>query len=209
MTVFVEVLGTFGLTISESKTETMCMPIPLTPATKIGFNVTGQQYRQITFSTHLEGTVTKTPNLSDEIDRRVRAGWMSFKRYTWELYDRPKASLLPLKARMVRSEVVEALLHRCATWTPLKVHYTKLRTTHHRMLLRILGTRCKSPNKRILSFKNTPQRTECESIETTICTRRLLWSGALLRMGDHRLPKRVMSGELENAGKRGPGGKEK
>ena len=28
-------------------------------------------------------------------------------------------------------------------------------------------------------------------------------------MGDHMLPKRVMSGELENAGKRGPGGKEK
>ena len=34
-------------------------------------------------------------------------------------------------------------------------------------------------------------------------------AGALLRMGDHRLPKRVMSGELEKAGKRGPGGKEK
>ena len=28
-------------------------------------------------------------------------------------------------------------------------------------------------------------------------------------MGDHRLPKRVMSVELENAEKRGPGGKEK
>ena len=28
-------------------------------------------------------------------------------------------------------------------------------------------------------------------------------------MDDHRLPKRVMSGELENAWKRGPGGKEK
>ena len=28
-------------------------------------------------------------------------------------------------------------------------------------------------------------------------------------MGDHRLPKRVMSGVLENAGKRGPGEKEK
>ena len=28
-------------------------------------------------------------------------------------------------------------------------------------------------------------------------------------MGDHRLPKRVMSGELENSGKRGPEGKEK
>ena len=28
-------------------------------------------------------------------------------------------------------------------------------------------------------------------------------------MGDHELPKRVMSGELENAGKRGPGGNKK
>ena len=28
-------------------------------------------------------------------------------------------------------------------------------------------------------------------------------------MGDNRLPKRVMSGELENTGKRGPGGKER
>ena len=53
----------------------------------------------------------ETPNLSDEIDRRIRAGWMGFKRYTRELYDRPKASPLPLKAQMVRSDVVvEALL---------------------------------------------------------------------------------------------------
>ena len=40
-------------------------------------------------------------------------------------------------------------------------------------------------------------------------TRRLLWAGAPLCMGDHRLPKRVTSGELENAGKRGPEEKEK
>ena len=51
-------------------------------------------------------------------------------------------------------EVLEAFLYGCATWTPLKGHYTKLRITHHRMLLRILGARRKSPNKRILSVKN-------------------------------------------------------
>ena len=67
MAVFVEVFSTFGLTISESKTKTMCMPILLAPATKIVFNTRGQQYRQTT--------------------------------------DRPKASLLPLKARMVRFKV--------------------------------------------------------------------------------------------------------
>ena len=98
ITVFVEVFGTFGLTISESKTETMCMPIPRAPASKIVFNATGQQYRQTTSLTNLGGTVTETPNLSNEIDQRIRAGWMSFKRYKRELYDHPKASLLPLKA---------------------------------------------------------------------------------------------------------------
>ena len=110
---------------------------------------------------------------------------------------------------MVRSEVVKVLLYGCATWTPLKGPYTKLRTTHHRMLLRILGAWCKSPNKHILSYKDALQRTECENIETTVHTWSLLWSGALLRMGDRRLPKRVMSGELENAEKRGPGGRRK
>ncbi|CAM9451335.1 unnamed protein product, partial [Ascophyllum nodosum] len=184
-------------------------PIPRAPATKIVFNATGQQYRQTTSFTYLGGTVNETSNVSDEIDRRIRAGWMGFKRYKRELYDRTKASLLPLKARMVRSEVVETLLYRCAIWIPLKGHYAELRTTHHKMLLRILGAWWKSPNKRILSYKDALQRTECKSIETTVRTRRLLWAGALLRMGDHRLPKRVMSGELENAGKCGPGGKEK
>ena len=155
MAVFVEVFGPFGLTISESKAETMCMLIPRAPVTKIIFNAAGQQYRQTTSFTYLGGTVTETLNLSDEIDRRIRAGWMGFKRYKRELYDRPKASLFPLKARMVRSEVVEALLYGCATWTPLKGHYAKLRITHYRMLLRILGAWCKSPNKRILSYKDT------------------------------------------------------
>ena len=153
--------------------------------------------------------MTESPNLPDEIDRRIRAGRVSFKLYTRELHERPKASLLPLKARMVRSEVVKTLLYGFATWTPLKSHYTKLRAIHHRMLLPILRAWRKSLNKRILSYKDALQRTECESIETTVRTRKLLGSGALLHMGDHRLPKRVMSGELINAGKRGPGGKEK
>ena len=100
-----------------------------TPATKIVLNATGQEYRQTTSFAYFGFTVTASSNLSDEIHRRIRAGWMDFKSYTRELYDRPKASLQPLKARMVGSEVVEALLYGCTTWIPLKGHYTKLRTT--------------------------------------------------------------------------------
>ena len=85
------------------------------------------------------GTVSETPKLSAEIDRRVCAGWMGFRRYMQELDDHPKASLLHRKARVVKFEVVEALQRDCATWTPVKGHYYKLRTPHHSMLLRILG----------------------------------------------------------------------
>ena len=74
MAVFVEVFGTFSLTISESKTEIMCMPIPRAPAMKIVFNATGQQCRQTTSFAYLGGAVNETPNLSDKIDRRIRAG---------------------------------------------------------------------------------------------------------------------------------------
>ena len=80
MATFVEVFGAFGLTISKSKAETMCMPIPRAPATKIVFNAMGQQYRQTISFTYLGGTVTEMLNLSDEIGRRIRAGWMGFKR---------------------------------------------------------------------------------------------------------------------------------
>ena len=75
MAVFVVVFGAFGPTISENKTETTCMPIPLAPATQIVFDATAQ------FSTYPGGAVTGTPNLSDEINRRILAGWMSFKHY--------------------------------------------------------------------------------------------------------------------------------
>ena len=57
MVVFVEVLGAFGLAISENKTETMSVPIPRMPITQIVFNATGQQYHQTTPFAHLGGAV--------------------------------------------------------------------------------------------------------------------------------------------------------
>ena len=81
--------------------------------------------------------------LSAKIDLRICAVWMSFSRYWAKLYDRPTASL-DLKSRAEKSEVVEAIMYGCATWTLLKDDYQKLREAHDWMLLRILGTWCKS-----------------------------------------------------------------
>ena len=78
MAVFVEVFGAFGLTISESKTETMCMPIPRAPATKIVFNATGQPYRQTTSFTYLGGTVMECQiRRTRSTGGSARGGWAS------------------------------------------------------------------------------------------------------------------------------------
>ena len=168
----------------------------------------GQTYKQVQSFTYLGGAVTEVPDMSVEIARRTRACWMRIRRYLRELYDQPKVSL-SLKTRMVKAEAIEALLYGCSTWTLRQEHYAKLRTVHHRVLLRITGAQRKRPDHRMTSYNRALEITGCESIETTLRTRRLLWAGTLLRMSGGRLPKRIAFGNLEGAVRRGRGGKEK
>ena len=208
MEVIVEVYRAFALTVSAKKTETMCMPPPRTPRTMVQIEAAGQTYKQVQFFTYLGGAETEVPDMSVEIARRTRACWMRIRRHLREFYDQPKVAL-SLKTRMVKVEAIEALLHGCSTWALSQEHYAKLRTVHHRVLLRIIGAQRKRPDHRMTSYNRALEITGCESIGTTLRTIRLLWAGALLRMSGGRLPKRIVFGNLECAVRRGRGGKEK
>ena len=209
MEVIVEVCRAFVLTVSVKKTETMCMPPPRTPRTMVRIEAAGQIYKQVQSFTYLGGAVTETPDMSVEIARRTRACWMRIRRYTRELYGQPKVAL-SLKTRMVKAEAIEALLYGCSTRILRQEHYAKLRTVHHRVLLRIIGAQRERPDHRMTSYNRALKITRCESIETTLRSRRLfLWAGTLTRMGGGRLSKRIMFGNLEGAVRRGRGGKEK
>ena len=208
MEVIVEVCRAFALTVSAKRMETMCMAPPRTPRTMVRIEAAGQIYKQVQSFTYLGGAVTETPDMSVEIARRTRACWMRIGRHSRELYGQPKVTP-SLKTRMVKAEAIEALLYGYSTWTLRQEHYAKLRTVHHRVLLRIIGAQRKRPDHRMTSVNRALGVTLCESIETTLRTRRLLWAGTLLRMSGGRLPKRIMFGNLENAVRRGRGGKEK
>ena len=208
MEVIVEVCRAFALTVSAKKTKTMCMPPPPTPRTMVRIEAAGEVYKQVQSFTYLGGAVTKTPDMSIENARRTPACWMGIRRYSRELYGQPKVAL-SLKTRMVKAEAFEALLYGFSTWTLRQEHYTKLRTVHYRVLLRIIGAQRKTLDDRMTSYNRALQIIRCESIETTLRTRRLLWAGTPLRMNGGRLPKRIMFGNLEGAVRRGRGGKEK
>ena len=188
--VIVEVCRAFALTVSAKKTETMCMPPPRTPRTMVQVEAAaGQTYKQVQSFTYLEGAVTEVLDMSVEIARRTRACWMRIRRYLWELYDQQKIAL-SLKTRMVKVEVIKALSYECSKWTHRQEHYAKLRTVHHRVLLRIIGAQRKRTDRRMTSYNRVLEITRCESIETALLqTRRHLWAGTLPQMSGGRLPK--------------------
>ena len=126
MGVIVVVCAAFGLTVSEAKTEIMCLRAKEMPESTATFSVepAGQVYNQTNEFVYFGGNVNHNAYLSIEVDRRIRNAWCSLRKYTLELYDRPSAPL-QRKIRMLRAEVLETMLYGCVTWSP--AHAT---TTH-------------------------------------------------------------------------------
>ena len=140
--VIVVVCAAFGLTVSEAKTDIMCLRAKGMPeaATIFSAEAAGQVYNQTNEFVYLGGNVNHNADLSIEVDRRIRNAWCSFRKYTLELYDRSSAPL-ELKIRMLRAEVLETMLYGCVTWVPRACHYDTLRRARRRFLTRCIGWR--------------------------------------------------------------------
>ena len=209
MDVIVTVCAAFGLTVSEAKTEIMCLRTRgmSDAASTFSVEASGQVYKQTHDFVYLGGNVNHHADLSIEINRRIRNAWCSFRTYSLELYDRPSAPL-ELKIRMLKAEVIEAMLYGCVTWSPRACHYDMLRRAHHSFLTRCIGWRKRTRTDHPISYLETLVKTGSESIEATLRKRRILFAGAVARMKDTRLPKCVMFGELVG-GAVSSGGQEK
>ena len=189
MGVIVVVCAAFILTVSEAKTETMCLRTKGVPESTAIFNVeaAGQVYNQTNEFVYLGGNVNHNADLSIEVDRRIRNAFCSFRKCTLELYDRPSAPL-ELKIRMLRDEALETMLYDCVTWRPRACHYDTLRRVHHSFLTRCIGWRKNNRTSHLISYVDTFIKTGSESIETIIRRRRILFAGFVARMQYTRLP---------------------
>ena len=87
--VIVVVCATFGLTVSEAKTEIMCLRAQRMPESTAIFSVeaAGQMYNQTNEFVYLEGNINHNADLSIEVDRHIHNGRCSIRRCTLELYD--------------------------------------------------------------------------------------------------------------------------
>ena len=137
---------------------------------------------------YLGGAISADRELSIEITRCLQRAWECFQRYKAEIYD-PQGVRLRLKVRMLKA-VIETLLYGCVTWSPNEPDCDRLRRAVHPMLL--VGWREQKRNNHTLSYSNALARTDFESIETTVRSRRVLLAGFEARMGEERLSRRMM-----------------
>ena len=102
-------------------------------------------------------------------------------------YDRTTAPLT-LKVRMLKAMVIETpLLYGCVTWTLKAEHFAKLRTTHHQVLLRVIGfQRRLFTDHATFSYAKALKMTRYESVETTIRNRWLFFAGGMARQSKQR-----------------------
>ena len=187
----------FGLTVSEAKTEIMCLSTKGMPESTALFSVEAadQLYNQTNEFVCLGGNVNHNADLSNEVDRRIRNAWCSFRKYTIELYDRPSAPL-ELKIRMLRAEVLEIMMYGCVTWSPRSCHYDTLRLAHHSFLACCIGWRKNTRADHPISYLETFIKMGSESIEATLRRRRIFFAGFVARVEDTSLTKGVMFVEL-------------
>ena len=87
MTVIVTACAAFGLTVSEAKTEIMCLQTK--GGGHVPFTVTaaGQVYKQTVEVVYFGGAISADWDLkSVEVTRRIQGAWACFGRYKVEIY---------------------------------------------------------------------------------------------------------------------------
>ena len=129
--------------------------------------------------------------LTVEMNRRVLLANLDLRRYGLPLHDQSTAPLR-LKVRMLKAEVMEAILYGCVTWSPTVAHLAILRTAHHRWFLRCIGWKRKrrdGDNFHMISYADALAKTGCENVGTTVRKRRMLFAWFLARFDNERLPK--------------------
>ena len=160
------------------KTEAMHLwSHPHTASNTLRVEAAGQRYKQTTEFVYLGSAISESADLDIEIKRRIGAAWASVRKYSSQLYGRRDARL-SLKIRLFKAETMKAMPYGCATWTMRSQDFSSLRTTHHKLLLRIIGfRRTDRTGYKPLSYKEVLERTGSERIETTTRKRQLGFAG--------------------------------
>ena len=196
---FAEACDNFGLTINTKKTEVMHQPAPGKPYIEPNITINGQRLNVVDRFTYLGSTLSRRVVIDDEVNARLSKASIAFGRLHKNVWNR-RGIALDTKIKVYRAIVLTTLLYGCETWTVYQRHARKLNHFHTTRLRRLLGIKWQDriPDTEVLTRANLP------SINTILMQSQLRWAGHVVRMPEHRLPKKLLYGEIQH-GKRSRG----
>ena len=182
-----EVIPSFGMRFAPSKCKVMLQDVL---CLNTSLTIQGETLEIVDRFTYLGSCVSTGCSVSDEIDARISKARIAFAnlRHLW----RQKGISLSLKGRVYKTTVRAVLLYGSETW-PLRVEdLRRLEVFDHRCLRSIAGVGwC----QRIRNETVRQQVFGCvrgTSIGDCIQHNKLRWLGHVLRMPEHRLPKKAL-----------------
>ena len=193
----------YGLTISIRKTEVLFQPKPGKAPSTPKITVADEPLKSVDRFCYLGGILAQNAKIDDEITARISKASASYGRLQQRLWSE-RGIKLTTKIQVYQAVVISTLLYGCETWIQYRAHIKQLEQFHLRCLRRICGIswRDRVPNTEVL------RRCQTCSIESMVTRAQLRWTGHVARMGNERIPKALLFGQLER-GKRSCGGQRK
>ena len=176
----------FGLTIRIRKTEVMGEDVPSPPF----ITIDNQELEIADYFTYLGSIISSNLSLDSEIDKRIAKAASVMARLSKRVWSNNQLTS-NTKLQVYQACVLSTLLYGSESWTTYARQENRLVSFHLRCLRRILGItwQDKVPNTAVLGPAGS------HSIHL-LCQRRLRWLGHVYRMGNGRIQKGVLYGEL-------------
>ena len=196
MTRIEEYTQQWGLTVNVRKTKRM-----VNKETKIeqevDIMIRGETVERVSEFVYLGSLIKDTGHSVEEVNRRLHLAQYRFHELKKPIFDQRNISI-GTKVSIYKSTVLSTLLYGAETWTCSDRDYSRINAVNNKMLRYIIGKkRDEISNLELFKVTNTVP------IENTVRNYRLRWAGHVRRMGDHRIPKKVLFGELDGTNKVG------
>ncbi|XP_061574023.1 uncharacterized protein LOC133440720 [Cololabis saira] len=192
----------FGLQVNTQKTEIMSQLVTQPPSPH-SFHINGIPLKTVEHFTYLGSTISSHCSLDTDVHTRINKASSAFGRLRRRVFENRNLKV-GTKVAVYNAVCVSTLLYGAETWTPYRRHITNLEAFHIRCLQKILGLSWedKVPHSEILKSTNS------SCMEAAVAKRHLRWIGHTIRLPEHRLPRQVLYGQLQDA-KRAAGGQKK
>ncbi|XP_062817737.1 putative uncharacterized transposon-derived protein F52C9.6 isoform X1 [Anolis carolinensis] len=168
-----------------------------------GIQLNGVTLEIVDHFRYLGSHLSTKVNIDTEIQHRLSSASAAFFRIKQRVFD-DRDIRRETKVLVYKAIVLPTLLYACETWTVYRRHTKLLERFHQHCLRKILQISWEDmwTNASVLEEAKTT------SIEAMLLRHQLHWTGHVVRMPDHSLPKQLLYSELKN-GKRNVGGQEK